>query len=76
MANPLRHNFFRAGHAHAGVIVILSLVCQILADSAVVPSPLVWFVCIGVPLGDSDKGGVLSLNAATLGRQLGIRQSM
>jgi hypothetical protein len=50
MENPLRQNFFRAGHAHAGVIVILSLVCQILADSAILPSPLVWFVRIGAPL--------------------------
>jgi hypothetical protein len=50
MDNPLRQNFFRAGHAHAGVIVILSLVCQILADSAFLPAPLVWFVRIGVPL--------------------------
>ena len=50
MENPLRQNFFRAGHAHAGVIVILSLVCQILADAAVLPVPLVWFVRIGVPL--------------------------
>ena len=49
MENPLRQNFFRAGHAHAGVIVILSLVCQILADSAVLPSPLVWLVHIRVP---------------------------
>ena len=50
MDNPLRQNFFRAGHAHAGVIVILSLVCQILADAATLPMPLVWFVRIGVPL--------------------------
>jgi hypothetical protein len=50
MDNPLRQNFFRAGHAHAGVIVILSLVCQILADGAVLPDPLLWFVRIGVPL--------------------------
>jgi hypothetical protein len=50
MDNPLRQNFFRAGHAHAGVIVILSLVCQIFADAAVLPAPLVWFVRIGVPL--------------------------
>ena len=49
MENPLRQNFFRAGHAHAGVIV-LSFVCQILTDSAVLPSPLVWLVRIGVPL--------------------------
>ncbi len=50
MDNPLRQNFFRAGHAHAGVIVILSLFCQMLADAAVLPTPLLWFVRIGVPL--------------------------
>lgn len=50
MDNPLRQNFFRAGHAHAGVIVILSLVCQVLADSAVLPASLLWFVRIGVSL--------------------------
>jgi hypothetical protein len=32
------------------VIVILSLVCQIPADAAVLPSPLLWLVRIGVPL--------------------------
>lgn len=50
MENPLRQNFFRAGHAHAGVIVILSLICEVLADSAALPVPLLWFVRIGVPL--------------------------
>jgi hypothetical protein len=40
MDNALRQNFFRAGHAHAGVIVILSLVCQMLADGAALPDPL------------------------------------
>jgi hypothetical protein len=50
MENPLRQKFFRAGHAHAGVIVILSLVCQMLADAAVLPTPVLWFVRIGVPV--------------------------
>ena len=50
MDNPLRQNFFRAGHAHAGVIVILSLICQMLADAAVLPIPMLGFVRIGVPL--------------------------
>jgi hypothetical protein len=50
MDNPLRQNFFRAGHAHAGVIVILSLICQMLADGAALPTPLLWLVRIGVPL--------------------------
>jgi hypothetical protein len=50
MDNPLRQNLFRAGHAHAGVIVILSLVCQILADAAVLPDWLTWCVRIAIPL--------------------------
>jgi Ni,Fe-hydrogenase I cytochrome b subunit len=50
MENPLRQNFFRAGHAHAGVIVILSLVCQILADEAALPASLLWIARIAVPL--------------------------
>ncbi len=34
MENPLRQNLFRAGHAHAGVLIILSLVRQVSADAA------------------------------------------
>ena len=49
MDNPLRQNFFRAGHAHAGVIVILSLICQVLTDAATLPTPLLWLARIGVP---------------------------
>lgn len=50
MDNPLRQNFFRAGHAHAGVIVILALVCQVLADAALLPDSVTWLARIGVPL--------------------------
>jgi len=32
--NSIRQNLFRAGHAHAGVIVILSLICQVLLTLA------------------------------------------
>jgi len=49
MDNALRQNFFRAGHAHAGVIVILSLLSQIFVDGAVLPEPLQWLVRISVP---------------------------
>lgn len=49
MDNQLRQNFFRAGHAHAGVFVLLSLVCQMLADSATLPLALLWLVRLGVP---------------------------
>src|SRR5437762_7726405 len=32
--NPLRQNLFRAGHAHAGVLLILSLVSYLYVDDA------------------------------------------
>lgn len=33
-ATPFQHNFARAGHAHAGVLVIFAILGQILADAA------------------------------------------
>jgi hypothetical protein len=33
-ATEFQRSFFRAGHAHAGVLVILALLAQILADAA------------------------------------------
>lgn len=50
MENALRQNFFRAGHAHAGVFVILSLICQMLADAANLPPSWLWLARIGVPV--------------------------
>jgi hypothetical protein len=41
---------FRAGHAHAGVWVILSLVIQVLLDSAALSSALKWLARIAAPL--------------------------
>ena len=48
--NLLRQSLFRAGHAHAGVIVILSLVCQVLLDGATLPGIVKWSARIGMPL--------------------------
>lgn len=47
--NDFQKNMFRAGHAHAGVLVILSLVCQILADQAELSQSLVWMVRAFMP---------------------------
>jgi hypothetical protein len=49
-ATPFQKAFFRAGHAHAGVLVTLALVCQILADAADVGAgPLAVLARNGVP---------------------------
>jgi hypothetical protein len=34
MDNPLRQNLFRAGHAHAGVLLVLSLIALRYVDEA------------------------------------------
>jgi hypothetical protein len=39
-----------AGRTQAGVIGIRSLICQMFADTAILPSPLLWADRIGVPL--------------------------
>src|SRR5262245_22109417 len=49
MDNPLRQNLFRAGHAHAGVLLVLSLVALRYVDEARL-SPL-WkqYVRVSIP---------------------------
>ncbi len=43
-------SMFRAGHAHAGVLVILSLMIQLFADHLALSKPWVWAVRISFPL--------------------------
>ena len=82
MDNPLRQNFFRAGHAHAGVFVILSLVCQILADNATLSPSLLWLARIGVPIAAHPNGfvsliyvGIVFLAAAAITLGIGLLRS-
>jgi hypothetical protein len=42
---------WRAGHAHAGVWVILSLVLQVLIDSTRLSTPMNWLARISSPVG-------------------------
>jgi Ni,Fe-hydrogenase I cytochrome b subunit len=48
--SALQLSFYRAGHAHAGVLVILGLICQILVESASLPDALKWVIRVGVIL--------------------------
>jgi hypothetical protein len=47
--SPLQVSFYRAGHAHAGVLVILSLVIQLALDNAALSRGLVWLCRIAAP---------------------------
>ena len=47
---PQQQSLFRAMHAHAGVLVLLSLILQVLADHAALPAPLAWSARVAAPL--------------------------
>lgn len=48
--NALRQDLSRAGHAHAGVLVILSLVLLRYVDETELSGPWLWFARHGVPI--------------------------
>jgi len=48
--NPLRHDLWRAGHAHAGVYLVLSLVMLRYVDEAALSPFWKWIARSGVPI--------------------------
>jgi len=49
MANPLRQNLWRAGHAHAGVLLVLSLLALRYVDEAQLSAGTKWYVRLAIP---------------------------
>lgn len=50
MANPLRQDLWRAGHAHAGVLLILALLALLYTDEANLPERLKFVARSFIPL--------------------------
>jgi len=50
MANPLRQNFWRAGHAHAGVLLVLALVALRYVDDTALSSFWKWIARSFIPI--------------------------
>ncbi len=50
MENPLRQDLWRAGHAHAGVLLVLSLVALRYVDEAALSDRSKWFVRSSIPV--------------------------
>jgi hypothetical protein len=57
--NPTQWALWRAGHAHAGVWTILSLLVQVLLDSARLPNALTWLARLCAPLAAVAFSGAL-----------------
>jgi uncharacterized membrane protein len=50
MENPLRQDLWRAGHAHAGVWLILALVALRYVDEAQLSNAMKWLVRLSIPI--------------------------
>ncbi|HEY7179790.1 MAG TPA: hypothetical protein VIC84_00155 [Blastocatellia bacterium] len=48
--NPMRHDLWRAGHAHAGVYLVLSMVMLRYVDEAALSPFWKWLARIGAPI--------------------------
>ena len=49
-ATPIQQSFFRAGHAHAGVYLVLGLVAQILVDATTLTGLAEWVARAFIPV--------------------------
>ena len=67
-ATDFQKSFFRAGHAHAGVLVILGLVCVLLAQATHLTGFWHWLAATGVLWGAVLLPGAFFLSATGRGR--------
>jgi hypothetical protein len=64
MRKERRIRFFRAGHAHAGVLLVLSLVYYVYLDRAQYSNGLDWLVGLALTLGILAQSGGFFLHMA------------
>src|SRR5438552_12683371 len=66
--SPMQIAYYRAGHAHAGVLTLLAMLLQIAVDYAAIPSFLVWPVRVGAIAASILVSGDYSLHRRGSGR--------
>jgi len=65
--NEFQTTYFRAGHAHAGVLLVMTLAALAFLDRADLGSAATWAVCITLSIGVIAQSGGMFLHMA-LGR--------
>lgn len=60
---PFQHNYFRAGHAHAGVLLVLALVSLNLLGGTDLGTGLRWLVCLLLLVGILAQAGGMFVHA-------------
>ena len=67
-ATPFQEKFARAGHAHAGVLLLLALLCQLFADATSQTGVLDWLSRTGVAVSALLMPGGFFLSSLGRGR--------
>ena len=62
---PFQETYFRAGHAHAGVLLILALVSLVLLGGTDYSNGMRWLVCLLLLIGILAQSGGMFLHAFT-----------
>jgi hypothetical protein len=60
---PFQHNYFRAGHAHAGVLLVLALVSLSLLRGTELSTGVRWVVCLLLLIGVLAQAGGMFVHA-------------
>lgn len=62
---PFQHAYFRAGHAHAGVLLVLALVSLVLLAGTDLGTGARWLVCLLLLVGILAQSGGMFVHAFT-----------
>ena len=62
---PFQETYFRAGHAHAGVLLVLALVSLVLLNGTDLSTGVRWLFCVLLLIGILAQSGGMFLNAFT-----------
>jgi hypothetical protein len=62
---PFQHTYFRAGHAHAGVLLVLALVSLNLLAGTELSTGVRWLVCLLLLVGILAQSGGMFVHAFT-----------
>lgn len=67
-ATDFQRAFFRAGHAHAGVLLVLALVANLYAEASDADGPVEWVARSGIPIAAVLMPAGFFLSASGRGR--------
>ncbi len=62
---PFQETYFRAGHAHAGVLLVLALVSLVLLNGTELSTGVRWLFCVFLLVGILAHSGGMFLHAFT-----------